>query len=477
MATLNLTTSANSSDTHAASGANNAGKRPPLGTVSDAALLQPGSHGGNDEYSAAVRFTGVTIAQAATITSALFSLRANSTYNASPNVVKLIVCCEAADNAGALATSGATDLDGATRPGTTADATWTVTTVTGGTRYSVDITAAVQEVINRAGWVSGNAIVVLIDTHADTTVGEWQDWDAYNSVGATHGPKLDIDYTSGGGSFTGTATPALPALTATGSGTHTAPTYTGSATPSLPAATASGTGTHTAPVYSGSGTIATQALTAAASGTHTAPTYAGTATPSLPALTATGTGTHTAPTYTGSAAVTLPVLTAAGEGTQTTEYLGTGAATLPALTGSGTGTHTAPTYTGTATPTLPAITAAGVGIFASAVYSGSGALALPLPTVAGSGTFTAPTYSGAGALTLPLLALAGVGTHSGPQYTASGAAALGALTASGAGVFTEDGFDPIANPAATWGDERGAAWGGGGVRGTFGGGKQGAWGT
>lgn len=204
MATLNLTTTANSSDTHAPSGPTNGGKRPNLGVVADAALLLPGSHGTNDEYSAAVRFTSVTIAQGATINSASFSMRSNLDYDATPNVVKYLVSCQAADNAGALATSGSTDLDGATRPGTTADATWTVTTLTAGTRYSVDITAAVQEVINRAGWVSGNAIVVLIDTHVDTTLGEWQDWDAHNTAGSANGPRLDIDYSAGG------ATGALP---------------------------------------------------------------------------------------------------------------------------------------------------------------------------------------------------------------------------------------------------------------------------
>ena len=192
MATLNLTTT---EDTHAASGANDAGKRPALGLVSSAAVLSPGSHGSGDEYSAAARFTGVTIANAATITSATFSMRANATY-ASGGVISFIVCCQNADNAGALATSGATDLDGATRAGTTADSgEWVQSSITGGTRYSVSITSAVQEVINRAGWASGNAIVVLVDTHANTTLGEWQDYDA-NS--ATLGPRLDIVYGAAG---------------------------------------------------------------------------------------------------------------------------------------------------------------------------------------------------------------------------------------------------------------------------------------
>jgi hypothetical protein len=202
VATLNLTTTANGSDTHASSGANNSGKRPALGTVVDTTVLSPGSHGGNDEYSCAARFTSVTIAQGSTINSATFSMVPNATYSAGANVIKYIVCCQAADNAGALATSGSTDLDGATRAGTTADSTWTQTSVTDGNRESIDITTAVQEVINRAGWVSGNAIVVLVDTHVDTTLGEWQDYDAHNTGGTTGGPHLDIDYTAGGGGRT-----------------------------------------------------------------------------------------------------------------------------------------------------------------------------------------------------------------------------------------------------------------------------------
>lgn len=200
MPTLNLTLAANGDDVHGVAVTNDAGKRPDVGIISDGTLLQPGSHGNNDEYTCAARFTGVTIPQGATINSADFSMVADGTYDASPNVVRFWVCCQAADNAGALATTGSADLDGATRPGTTADSTWTQTSVTGGTRYTVSITSAVQEVINRAGWVSGNAIVILVDTHADTTTGEWQDYRAFNhaSGGASGGPHLDITYTTGG---------------------------------------------------------------------------------------------------------------------------------------------------------------------------------------------------------------------------------------------------------------------------------------
>lgn len=59
--------------------------------------------------------------------------------------------------------------------------------------------------------------------------------------------------------------------------------FTGSGAPSLPAITASGSGTFTAPpeTFTGSGAVSTPALTASGSGTFTAPTYTGTSGRSL----------------------------------------------------------------------------------------------------------------------------------------------------------------------------------------------------
>lgn len=37
-----------------------------------------------------------------------------------------------------------------------------------------------------------------MDTHEDTTVNEWQDFDAYDGS-AAGAPKLDVTYTTGGG--------------------------------------------------------------------------------------------------------------------------------------------------------------------------------------------------------------------------------------------------------------------------------------
>lgn len=393
MTTLNLTTSANESDTHAGSGINNGGKRPGLGTVSDGSLLAPGSHGNNDEYSAAVRFTGVTIPQAATINSADFSWRATATYSAGASVIKLKVCLQAADNAGALATSGSTDLDGATRAGTTADADWTVTSVTGGTRYTVSLTAAVQEVINRAGWASGNAVVVLIDTHIDCTQGEWQDFDPFNTAGATNGPKLDIDYTAGAGTYTLSGTGTIPVPTGGGAGLQ----YT-----SLSAL--SGTGTVAVPSGSGAGLTYRSLSDLSGTGTIAVPSGSGAGlTFTNPVFTLSGTGTVAVPSGSGTGLTFTP---AAGTFTLS------GGGTVPVPSGSGTGLtyRSLSTLSGGGTVAVPTGGGAGLayrslsslsGTAAVAVPSGSGvglAVVNPAYTLSGTGTLGAPSGSGTGLL-------------------------------------------------------------------------------
>ena len=162
--------------------------------------LEIGSHSSGDEWSGAARFTSVTIGQGDTITSAVFSLKADSTYSASPNVVKIYVSAQDSDNAAALTTTSG-DLNASGRPRTTATTVGVVTSITGGNWYDFDITAAVQEVVDRAGWASGNALVVLIDTHEDTTTSEWQDWKSYDAAPAD-APKISITSSAGGTTYT-----------------------------------------------------------------------------------------------------------------------------------------------------------------------------------------------------------------------------------------------------------------------------------
>lgn len=170
---------------------------------------------------------------------------------------------------------------------------------------------------------------------------------------------------AGGGTFTGSGTPDLPALSASGAGTHTAPVYEGAGAAALPAIVGAGTGSHTAPIYTGSGAA------------------------DLPALAGAGAGTHEAPVYVGAGALPLPAYSGSGAGSFTIAdvFTGTGAAELPALAASGAGTHTAPIYTGSGAATLGSVAAAGVGLFAPPAYSGAGAAALPALAGGGVGSF------------------------------------------------------------------------------------------
>lgn len=165
--------------------------------------LQPGSHG--TDATAAAWFDGVLVPKDATIDSATFTLRAEG-YNAGASVVKYWVSAQASDDApalayyanagGSLAASGAASPPG-NRPRTTAVSDpWTQTNCVAATEYSCTITSVIQEIVSRAGWASGNAILILVDTHADTTVNEWQNYYSYDG-NASYAPKLSITYSSG----------------------------------------------------------------------------------------------------------------------------------------------------------------------------------------------------------------------------------------------------------------------------------------
>lgn len=212
MTTLSLQVNTSLNDGHAGSINNNSGRSVTTGGTflnanSDlvSSILSPGSHNSNDEYTAVARFTNVTIPQGTTITSATFYITAQATYDAGSNVVKYHVSGEAADtglalsytNPGRTVRSASPPVGATARPRTTADAgPWTLTSVVADTEYSISVTGVVQELINRGGWVSGNAINIIMDTHADCTQGEWQDFYSYDGS-SSKAPRLVIVYGSG----------------------------------------------------------------------------------------------------------------------------------------------------------------------------------------------------------------------------------------------------------------------------------------
>lgn len=154
-----------------------------------ASLLRPGLHPGED-WTTCARFTGIGIAQGAAVSTAPFGIAGSDNFTSS-GVVKYHVSCEDADNSAALSTT-AGDFRASVRPRTTADAgPWDVQTQNLDTYKTIDMAACVQEVIDRPGWVSGNALTVILDTHPDST--DYQEWRSYEASSSL-APKIDITY-------------------------------------------------------------------------------------------------------------------------------------------------------------------------------------------------------------------------------------------------------------------------------------------
>jgi hypothetical protein len=77
-------------------------------------------------------------------------------------------------------------------PLTAAYTAWTPAAWNAGNWYTVDVTAIVQEIVNRADWVTGNEICILVKDQATTFVarGQGEAWDHADAHQAT----LDVDY-------------------------------------------------------------------------------------------------------------------------------------------------------------------------------------------------------------------------------------------------------------------------------------------
>ena len=170
MTTLNLQVSASSDDAfeNAASAMTLTGAAIPLAAA--------GQWGG-------LRFLNVTVPNAATVNTATLQIYIASTSN---DNVYLDAYGEDVDDAATFTTSAA-NISGRTL--TTAKTTIGSSNVGAGW-YSINVTSAVQEIINRAGWASGNALAIILDALTSVDV-QLRTWDHDTSLAA----KLVIDYT------------------------------------------------------------------------------------------------------------------------------------------------------------------------------------------------------------------------------------------------------------------------------------------
>lgn len=159
-------------------------------------LLNVGNVNNNSTSTAGLRFTNVTIPQGATISSATLTLYGYSTYSTG-STISAIAACEDADNSSAFASSPA-NFRSTNRPRTTAKSSAVnIASVTAGNAYTWDVTTSVQEVIDRTGWASGNAISIFVDNNA-SSASEWQEFEAYDHS-TSLAAKLNVVYTTGGG--------------------------------------------------------------------------------------------------------------------------------------------------------------------------------------------------------------------------------------------------------------------------------------
>jgi len=143
-----------------------------------------------------LRFTGVTVPQGATIQSAFIQFSADEVQQGTTTVR---IRGQAADNAAAFTT---TAFDISARADTTAAVTWGPIPgwdqigEQGPDQKTPDIKTVIQEIVNRAGWVSGNYMVITVD-NSGTASGNRRTADIAST---TVGPQLQITWTPQAGS-------------------------------------------------------------------------------------------------------------------------------------------------------------------------------------------------------------------------------------------------------------------------------------
>lgn len=164
---------------------------------SDLELL---AEGGNDEQIVGLQYV-LTVPQGAIIDNAYIQFTKDS-GGSGTSLVRFRA--EDVDNSSALTSSLSAGyfsdiLTSTSTSPTTASVNWNInvtgwnsdaTGAAGANQKSTDISSVIQEIVNRAGWSSGNRILILIDS---VTLGEVEA-ESYNGGGESQAPKLTVEY-------------------------------------------------------------------------------------------------------------------------------------------------------------------------------------------------------------------------------------------------------------------------------------------
>ena len=153
--------------------------------VTDPGYLMVGKINASGTETAWIRFTNVTIPKGSTINSAIVRL---VSQGSSGTNARVITKCAAADNPAMPTTYAATTAVALTAGTDSGVINTSVVSI-----YQLDIATALQAVVNRAGFASGNSVLVAIQDNGSSSVhGLYTD--SY-STGATNRPRLEVDWT------------------------------------------------------------------------------------------------------------------------------------------------------------------------------------------------------------------------------------------------------------------------------------------
>ena len=148
-------------------------------------------------YHAWLRFVNVTVPQAATITAATLVITGK---NGESTAVELLIDGNDADNAANPVSEAGFDA----MARTTAAVAWDFsTTWTADVEFtSPDISTVIQEVVDRAGWASGNALIVFVRNDLGAGADNRRIGQTYAGAPAKSA-KLNITYAGSGGKGSG----------------------------------------------------------------------------------------------------------------------------------------------------------------------------------------------------------------------------------------------------------------------------------
>ena len=153
----------------------------------------------NKQYGSGFRFPGIAVPAGSTITSAYFSVRSGSDPTAG-TAVKSKIYGQDADNPGVFTSEadfkGRFGVNGGADQRTTAYVDWNDFAAWGvGIWYnSPEIKTIVQEIVDRPGWATGQAMVFTWNDWADSSAdSNWRRYSHYDG-GGVYAPKLFISY-------------------------------------------------------------------------------------------------------------------------------------------------------------------------------------------------------------------------------------------------------------------------------------------